>query len=53
MYLNRKLTIRLHTKVLEEIEFLVEKDFGLTWESESHFVRCAINHLLRDLEKKK
>jgi|ETNvirnome_2_300_1030623.scaffolds.fasta_scaffold00278_27 Arc/MetJ-type ribon-helix-helix transcriptional regulator len=50
MHFTKRLSIRLTERQYNEIQEIIEKDKGKTWENECHFVRCAIIKQIRGVK---
>mgnify|MGYP003147795198 CR=1 FL=1 len=48
MFHNQKITIRLNSKIIEEVELILEEDKGDRYNDISHFIRCSIMKLVRE-----
>jgi|GEM_PF-6312846 len=54
MFFEKKIGIRFTKKQLEDIENLISLDGGESWDSVSHFIRCAtLKELRRNQDLKK
>lgn len=51
MHLKMKIQVRVTEDLADKISAIVDKHQGEKYDSESHFIRCAIIRLLREEEK--
>jgi len=51
MFFTKPYRVRLTIPIIRDIDKIIEEDDGETYDSISHFIRCAIISLIREEKK--